>query len=88
MTGFDLQGDTPGDSLYLWWLSRPDDPILVGELRMARRLKGVSLVYAPAWLKSGLPLSEDLPLVDKEFFPVEKDTAVGAVDDARPDRWG
>jgi hypothetical protein len=29
------------------------------------------LVYAPAWLKSGLPLSEDLPLVDKEFFPVE-----------------
>jgi serine/threonine-protein kinase HipA len=88
MTGFDLQGYTPGESLYLWWLSRPEDPVLVGELRMARQLKGVSLVYAPAWLKSGLPLSEDLPLVDKEFFPVEKDTAVGAVDDARPDRWG
>jgi len=24
----------------------------------------------------------------REFFPVEQETAAGAVDDARPDRWG
>src|SRR5262249_23715060 len=33
-------------------------------------------------------LSEDLPLIDQEFLPTDKGTAVGAVDDARPDRWG
>ena len=33
-------------------------------------------------------LSEDLPLIDQEFLPADKATAVGAVDDARPDRWG
>jgi serine/threonine-protein kinase HipA len=55
---------------------------------MARHTKGVSLLYSQAWIKSGFALSEDLPLVEKEFFPLEKETAVGAVDDARPDRWG
>jgi serine/threonine-protein kinase HipA len=39
-------------------------------------------------LHAGFPLSEDLPLVDIEYLPREKDTAVGAIDDARPDRWG
>jgi len=33
-------------------------------------------------------LSEDLPLIDEEFLPLEKGVVVGAVDDARPDRWG
>jgi len=28
------------------------------------------------------------PLIDEEFLPTEKGAAVGAVDDARPDRWG
>ena len=55
---------------------------------MARQTKGVSLIYGDAWLRSGFALSEDLPLVKREFFPVEKETAAGAVDDARPDRWG
>ena len=41
-----------------------------------------------AWLRDGFALSEDLPLIDEEFLPAEKGTAVGAVDDARPDRWG
>jgi serine/threonine-protein kinase HipA len=48
----------------------------------------VSLEYAPDWLERGFPLSEDLPLASGEFLPKEKATAVGAVDDARPDRWG
>ena len=33
-------------------------------------------------------MSEDLPLVNDLFVPVTKDSAPGAVDDARPDRWG
>ncbi|MET4575870.1 type II toxin-antitoxin system HipA family toxin [Ottowia thiooxydans] len=88
MTPFDLQHYEPGDILYLWFLANPAAPRLIGELRMARSHKGVSLVYAPQWLKSGFALSEDLPLTQGEFFPHEKETAAGAVDDARPDRWG
>ena len=88
MTPFDLQRYQPGDLLHLWWLANPAAPRLVGALRMARTLQGVSLVYAPDWLTSGFALSEDLPLTRGEFFPHEKATAAGAVDDARPDRWG
>ena len=88
MTRFDLRRYQPGGVLYLWWLANPAVPRLIGELRMARTLKGVSLVYAPQWLASGFALSEDLPLAAGEFFPAEKETAAGAVDDARPDRWG
>lgn len=36
----------------------------------------------------GFALSEDLPLAPDLFLPTDKDTAAGAVDDARPDRWG
>ncbi|MCP5276959.1 MAG: HipA domain-containing protein [Thiobacillus sp.] len=50
--------------------------------------RGVSLRYGRDWLTQGFALSEDLPLTDSEHFPREKDTAAGAVDDARPDRWG
>ena len=88
MTPFDLSTYQPGDALYLWWLGHPGTPVPIGELRMARQTKGVSLRYGEAWLQSGFPLSEDLPLDRREFFPVEKETAAGAVDDARPDRWG
>lgn len=76
------------DTLYLWWLGQPADPVLIGPLRFVPSLRGVSLHYAPHWLQQGFPLSEDLPLLDQEFLPQQKDVAVGAVDDARPDRWG
>jgi serine/threonine-protein kinase HipA len=46
------------------------------------------LRYADPWLRRGFSLSEDLPLIDEEFLPQEKGVAAGAVDDARPDRWG
>jgi serine/threonine-protein kinase HipA len=78
----------PADRLYLWLLTRPQDPVLVGELNLVRSVQGVSLRYADSWLERGFPLSEDLPLVSEEFMPAEKGTAAGAVDDARPDRWG
>ena len=84
------------DTLHLWWLQDPARPRLVGTLRHVRRAgaqpAGVALAYAPEWLLSGgnggMALSEDLPLQAGEFLPVEQDSAAGAVDDARPDRWG
>ncbi|QHE88379.1 type II toxin-antitoxin system HipA family toxin [Hydrogenophaga sp. BPS33] len=88
MIPFDLSRYQAVDTLYLWWLAKPEVPRLIGELRMARSLQGVSLVYAQDWLATGFALSEDLPLTTGEFFPADRETAAGAVDDARPDRWG
>jgi serine/threonine-protein kinase HipA len=79
---------TPTDQLFLWLLTRPERPVLIGELNTVRTQRGVSLRYADEWLAHGFALSEDLPLIAEEFLPKEKDTAAGAVDDARPDRWG
>jgi serine/threonine-protein kinase HipA len=76
------------DELHLWYLGDPDRPALVGRLRLVEAGKGVSLQYAASWLNSGFALSEDLPLRDVEQLPRWKGMAVGAVDDARPDRWG
>ncbi len=79
---------TPSDQLYLWLLTTPWDPVPVGVLRLVRSTQGVSLEYSSDWLQRGFPLSEDLPLVAGEMLPQDKATAAGAVDDARPDRWG
>ena len=76
------------DTLYLWWTGDPARPALIGDLGTVRTTRGVSLRYADSWRNVGFSLSEDLPLIDTEFLPTEKETAVGAVDDARPDRWG
>jgi serine/threonine-protein kinase HipA len=81
------------DDLYLWYLADPAAPRYVGALKLVSAGKGVSLRYGQDWLARGFPLSEDLPLVDNEFSPPgrlagDAPRAVGAVDDARPDRWG
>ena len=81
------------DDLHLWYLGEPAAPRYVGALQLVAEGKGVSLRYSAQWLASGFALSEDLPLVEGEFLPAGRlaaDTprAVGAVDDARPDRWG
>ncbi len=79
----------PTDQLFLWLLTEPAQPVWVGELNMVRTLRGVSLRYADSWIQRGFALSEDLPLLSRqEFLPIDKGTAAGAVDDARPDRWG
>jgi serine/threonine-protein kinase HipA len=78
----------PTDQLYLWLLTVPTEPLFVGALNLVRTSRGVSLRYDDAWLEHGFPLSEDLPLVAEEFLPPDDATAAGAVDDARPDRWG
>ena len=81
------------DDLHLWYLANPAQPLYVGALRLVSAGKGVSLRYGQDWLTHGFALSEDLPLVDTEFLPpgrllADAQRAVGAVDDARPDRWG
>jgi serine/threonine-protein kinase HipA len=76
------------DRLYLWLLTQPQQPVLIGELNLVRSTQGASLRYAQSWLDRGFPLSEDMPLIAEEFLPQEKGAAAGAVDDARPDRWG
>lgn len=78
----------PVDQLFLWYLGNPDKPVLIGDLNLVMHGRGVSLNYAPGWLKHGFALSEDLPLIAREYLPRHKDRAAGAVDDARPDRWG
>ena len=83
-----MSGRQLADTLHLWYLGAPESPVLVGELNLVMGRRGVSLRYAPAWIENGFALSEDLPLVDREHLPREKDAAAGAVDDARPDRWG
>jgi serine/threonine-protein kinase HipA len=81
------------DDLHLFYLEDPAAPRYVGALKLVSAGKGVSLHYGKQWLASGFALSEDLPLVDNEFLPpgrlaADAQRAVGAVDDARPDRWG
>lgn len=81
------------DDLSLWYLGDPATPRYVGALKLVAAGKGVSLHYGKAWLDNGFALSEDLPLVDREHMPpgrlaADAQRAVGAVDDARPDRWG
>ena len=81
------------DDLYLWYLGDPAMPRYVGALKLIAAGKGVSLRYGKEWLESGFALSEDLPLIDIEHLPpgrltTDAQRAVGAVDDARPDRWG
>jgi serine/threonine-protein kinase HipA len=76
------------DNLWLFYLGKPAAPRLIGELRYLQVTRGVSLTYVQSWIEAGFRLSEDLPLSANEASPREPARAVGAVDDARPDRWG
>ncbi len=81
------------DDLHLWYLGDPTTPRYVGALKLVAAGKGVSLHYGKTWLDAGFALSEDLPRIDVEHMPpgrlaADAQRAVGAVDDARPDRWG
>ncbi|MCZ8254512.1 MAG: HipA domain-containing protein [Polaromonas sp.] len=81
------------DDLHLWYLGDPAQARHVGTLKLQTQGKGVSLRYSTDWLANGFALSVDLPLRDVDFMPprrlaADAPRAVGAVDDARPDRWG
>jgi serine/threonine-protein kinase HipA len=82
------------NELFLWWLANPAQPCLIGTLKAVSRSGagpgGVSFEYDASWLKhpAAIALSEDLPLTTGTFMPPAEGDAPGAIDDARPDRWG
>lgn len=90
MTTHDVQPASyvPQDRLAVWALVNPASPVLVGELRLSPLVPDCAVFsYAPAWWN--FPLSEDLPLISGQDFSVgERSSVPGALDDARPDRWG
>lgn len=81
----------PPAQLFLWSLLDPARPTVVGELKHMRN-GDCSLTYEATWLAAGFALSPDLPLAQDAYAPVHhhvrQSGAPGAVDDARPDRWG
>jgi serine/threonine-protein kinase HipA len=78
----------PQDQLYVWALVDPSNPALVGELKLSRLVNDcATFAYAPEWWN--FPLSEDLPIIAGQVFSAGlRGSAPGAMDDARPDRWG
>ena len=79
------------EQLYAWMLLDKEAPQLVGEI--IRQSNGdVGLKYDPRWLAQGFALSDDMPLAAQVFTPTHhqgrQSGAPGALDDARPDRWG
>jgi serine/threonine-protein kinase HipA len=80
----------PQDSMSLWWLADPRQAQRIGTLSLQDNRRKVGLSYDRAWIESshGFALSEDVPLHAGWHMPVERDSAVGAIDDARPDQWG
>jgi serine/threonine-protein kinase HipA len=78
----------PQDSMSLWWLADPAAPQRIGTLSLQDQRRKVALSYDADWIANGLALSEDLPLHAGLQMPAQRDTAAGAVNDARPDQWG
>lgn len=78
----------PQDPLYVWALVNPAQPTLVGPLGLSGLVPDcATFSYQPDWWH--FALSEDLPLVQGQVFSAgERGSAPGALDDARPDRWG
>ena len=78
----------PQGKLYVWALVNPSSPVLVGELQLSQLVSDcATFTYAPGWWN--FPLSEDLPIIERQLFSSGvRGSAPGAIDDARPDRWG
>lgn len=78
----------PQDRLYVWAMVNPAAPTLVGTLGLSRLVADcATFTYDTQWWQ--FPLSEDLPVVHGQVFTDgERGSAPGAIDDARPDRWG
>lgn len=86
--GIDPLTYQPQDQLYVWALVDPSNPVLVGEVSLSRSVADCAIfTYAPAWWN--FALSEDLPIIAGQSYSAgERGSAPGALDDARPDRWG
>jgi serine/threonine-protein kinase HipA len=84
----DPRSSVPQDQLYVWALVDPTNPALVGTLKLSQLVSDcATFTYAPEWWN--FALSEDLPIIaGQEFSAGLRGSAPGAIDDARPDRWG
>ena len=78
----------PQDQLYVWAMVNPAAPTLVGEVSLSQLMADcATFTYTSDWWN--FALSEDMPIVQEQIFSAgERNTAPGAIDDARPDRWG
>lgn len=87
-TGISPSTYVPQDRLYVWALVNPMSPMLVGEVGLSALVADcATFTYDAQWWH--FPLSEDLPLLHGQVFTArERGSAPGALDDARPDRWG
>lgn len=78
----------PGNALFVWELSNPPAPTLVGQVGLALGGRSVSFDYDAQWLQSGYALSGDLPLTIGTKAGAARDVVFAALDDAMPDNWG
>ncbi|RYF00773.1 MAG: type II toxin-antitoxin system HipA family toxin [Comamonadaceae bacterium] len=78
----------PQDTLYVWVLVNPAAPVLAGSITLSQLVPNcATFTYAANWWQ--FALSENLPVIAGQRFSAGlKDSAPGAIDDARPDRWG
>lgn len=78
----------PQDQLYVWLMVNPAAPMLLGEVSRSQLIADcATFTYSQNW--RSFALSEDMPIIQGQIFSTgEKSTAPGAIDDARPDRWG
>ena len=78
----------PQDQLYVWAMVNPAAPTLVGELSLSQLVADcATFTYTQDWWN--FALSEDMPIIQGQIFSTgDRNTAPGAIDDARPDRWG
>lgn len=76
------------DTLTVWNLANPCQPILVGTVSLVAQNRGLMFSYAPDWIANGYPLSGDMPLQRAAIIPLSQNDGLGAINDAMPDRWG
>ncbi|ACY33368.1 type II toxin-antitoxin system HipA family toxin [Comamonas thiooxydans] len=78
----------PQDQLYVWAMVNPAAPTLVGEVSLSQLVADcATFTYTQDWWN--FALSEDMPIIQGQIFSTgDRNTAPGAIDDARPDRWG
>ena len=76
------------DRLCCWYLASPDEPRLVGEVRLEAGARSCILTLDPEWQETGFDLTPDMPNLQRLHAPRGEQRAPGALDDALPDRWG
>lgn len=78
----------PVNTLSVWYLADPQNPVKVGTAHLSMGGRGVDFTYDQKWIDTGFPLSGDMPLQAKPIVQGARDLMLGALSDAMPDRWG